>query len=363
LSDVARQRLFQPFTQADGSTSRRYGGTGLGLIISKRLVELMGGEIGVSSQPDQGSNFWFTLPLPLAHAPPLPPPAVDLAGAHALIVEDNPVNQRVFQEQLRSFGMRALLVGEPRDAIAALHAAAAANDPFQLVLLDHMMPGLDGEQLARLILAEPAFAHLPLILLTSSGQRGDSERFKRAGFAAYLMKPVLIETLRQCLSRLLVPVLEAAPRRALETRHSLTEAAEAAAAASLARAAGRYRGRVLLAEDNAINRKVALGMLRKLGVEIDTAENGEEAVAQCRANGYDLILMDCQMPILDGFEATRRIRALGGEGRPAIVALTANAMESDRERCLAAGMDDYISKPFRQQDLIDAFERWLPAAG
>ena len=354
IAPEAQARLFESFVQADPSTTRRFGGTGLGLAISRRLVDLMGGEIGVTSEPGAGSSFWFTLPLPLAAAPAQPRPAADLTEVHALIVEDNPVNQRVFQEQLRSFGARPLVVGDANLALAALTAAAAAGDPFELVLLDHLMPDLDGEQLARQILAEPGFAHLPLVLLTSSGQRGDSEHFRRAGFSAYLIKPVLIETLRQCLSQVLTPAREPAPVPPAEP------AAVAEPPAPAPAPPARYRGRVLLAEDNAINRKVALSMVRKFGVEVDTAENGEEALARCGTTDYDLILMDCQMPILDGFAATGRIRALDRAHRPTIVALTANAMESDRERCLAAGMDDYISKPFRLKDLEAAFARWLP---
>ena len=352
-------RLFESFVQADTSTTRRFGGTGLGLAISRRLVQIMGGEIGVESEPGAGSCFWLTLPLRVAEPPAVPPPPMDLSGVHAIIVEDNPVNQRVYQEQLRSFGMRTVVVGEPTEALERIRAAAAAGDPFQIGLLDHMMPGMDGEQVARQILADPALAKMPLALLTSSGQRGDGERFQQAGFSAYLIKPVLIDTLRQCLSRMLVPNAEprvgAGPRQ-LETRHTATESAGAAEAAA---ATPHYAGRVLLAEDNIINRKVALGMLRKLGIEADTAEDGREAVERCRLYRYDLVLMDCQMPVLDGFDATRCIRDLGGDHQPTIVALTANAMESDRERCLAAGMDDYISKPFRQKDLAAAFERWL----
>jgi CheY-like chemotaxis protein len=359
----ALPRLFESFVQADPSTTRRFGGTGLGLAISRRLVELMGGEIGVTSELGQGSSFWFTLPLPLDAAPALPPPAADLTGVHALIVEDNLVNQRVFQEQLRSFGARTRVVGDSLLALDTLRAAAADGDPFEVALLDHLMPDLDGEQLARLIQAEPAFATLPLVLLTSSGQRGDGERFRRAGFSAYLIKPVLIETLRQCLSRVLAPAVGALPAEPLAPGSLPAPTDAAVAAVPAAVTLPRYRGRVLLAEDNVINRKVALSMVRKLGVEVDTAENGEEALACCRVTDYDLILMDCQMPVLDGFAATGRIRELGGAHRPVIVALTANAMESDRERCIAAGMDDYISKPFRQQDLNAAFARWLEPAG
>ncbi|WP_295386257.1 response regulator [uncultured Thiodictyon sp.] len=358
IAPEVQARLFESFVQADASTTRRFGGTGLGLAISRQLVELMGGEIGVSSELGQGSRFWLTLPLPVATAPVAPPPLGDLAGVHTLIVEDNPVNQRVYQEQLRSFGMRTQIVGDPQLAHAALRAAAAAGDPIKLAVLDHQMPDLDGEQLARQIHAEPDFARLPLVLLTSSGQRGDAERFRQAGFAAYLVKPVLIETLRQCLARVLTPPRVALPAPPPTQPPALTEAVTPPP--RRAPVLGHYRGRVLLAEDNAINRKVALSMVRKLGIEADTAENGEEAVARCRTTEYDLILMDCQMPILDGFAATRLIRALDGTHRPAIVALTANAMEKDREHCIDAGMDDYISKPFKQQDLTSAFERWLP---
>lgn len=348
-------RLFESFVQADRSTTRRFGGTGLGLAISRQLVELMGGEIGVESQPEAGSCFWFTLPLPLAQAPVAPPPPTNLSGLHAIVVEDNPVNQRIYQEQLKSFGMRTRVVENPTEALAAIRAAAAAGDPFQLGLLDHMMPDMDGEQVARQILADPEFARLPLVLLTSSGQRGDSERFSRAGFSAYLVKPVLVDTLRQCLSQLMLDAAAIPDNDAAGDSRS----PPCAAAASAPEGLPRFAGRVLLAEDNAINRKVALGMLRRLGIEAEVAEDGQQAVDLCQRRAFDLILMDCQMPILDGFEATRAIRSQLDRPRPTIVALTANAMESDRERCLACGMDDYISKPFRQKDLIAAFERWL----
>ncbi|MCP4044175.1 MAG: response regulator [Gammaproteobacteria bacterium] len=353
LTPEAKERLFQSFTQADASTTRKYGGTGLGLAISKQLVELMEGEIGVESTPGEGSTFWFTLTLPLAAAQE-PLLQADLEGVRVLAVDDNPVNRRIFSEQLSAFGMQVEIPAKPEQVLELLEREAKAGKPFRIVLLDDLMPGMNGEELGRAILADKELSQAPtLVLLTSSAQRGDAKRFKEAGFSAYLPKPVLSETLRQTLASVLGARGQDTGEVSLVTRYNVAEA----------RRAGdieiqKFSGRILLVEDNTVNRKVAISMLKKLGVEADTAVNGREAVECCQQEtGYDLVLMDCQMPEMDGYDATRAIR---GQGKSIpIIALTANALESDRQKCLDAGMDDYLSKPFKQNDLAGVFRRWL----
>jgi signal transduction histidine kinase/CheY-like chemotaxis protein len=354
ISDADRGRLFRSFSQADASTTRRYGGTGLGLAISRRLVELMGGKIGVDSTPGEGSTFWFTLRLPIADEPKSAPMA-NLEGLRVLAVDDNPVNRRIFEEQLAAFGMQAESLGEPTQALERLHREAAAGRRFDLVLLDHMMPGIDGEQLGRAILADDALGDPPpLVLLTSSGLGSGAARFREIGFAAYLTKPVLTQTLRKTLAEVL-------------GRAGVTEGAVDVAAqdspSSLPGASDRssFDARLLLVEDNESNRRVALSMLKRLGVTPEIAVNGKEAVERCRYPArFDLVLMDCQMPEMDGFSATQAIRAQERGIRVPIVALTANAMESDRQRCLDAGMDDYLSKPFTLAGLASILRRWGP---
>jgi PAS domain S-box-containing protein len=355
LSTEAKSRLFRSFSQADSSTTRKYGGTGLGLAISKQLVGLMGGEIGVESTPGQGSTFWLRLTLPLAQASE-PLPQANLEGIRALAVDDNPVNRRIFREQLGCFGMRVETLAKPERALELMRSRAKAGRPFQIVLLDHQMPGMDGEQLGRAILADTELAPtLPLMLLTSSGHRGDARRCRDAGFAAYLTKPLLSGDLRRTLASVLGIRERESGRAPLVTRYTVAEAQKVTQSKTQ-----RFIGRVLLVEDNLVNRKVALSMLKKLALEVATAVDGREAVERCaQQGGYDLILMDCQMPVMDGYAATRAIREQEGGGHTPIIALTANAMESDRQKCLDAGMDEYLAKPFTRIELSTVLGKWL----
>jgi signal transduction histidine kinase/CheY-like chemotaxis protein len=339
--------LFEKFTQADNSTTRRFGGTGLGLAISKELVELMGGAIGVSSAPEQGSTFWFTLRLPLDKAEPdaSDPAASDLPGPRLLVVDDNALNRQILREQLSSRNLRFDLAASGSEALELLHAACGAGDPYRLALIDHMMPEMDGEALGRRIKGDPSLCDTGLIVLTSAGVQCDRARFREAGFAASLTKPVDPSLLFRTLDRVCsIEPGDAVPGPPLESE---------------SKAALPQRYRILLAEDNLVNQKVAGKILEKLGCRVDVAANGRQAVEMCESGRYDLILMDCQMPEMDGLEATRMIRQReGGRGRIPIIAMTANAMLGDREKCLACGMDDYISKPVKSTGLGRILEQW-----
>ncbi|MCP4700387.1 MAG: response regulator, partial [Gammaproteobacteria bacterium] len=356
ISPQVQEKLFQSFTQADASTTRRYGGTGLGLAISKQLVELMGGEISVKSTLGKGSCFQFTIPLPPGEMPE-PLPQADLHNVRVLIVDDNRINRRILLEHLHHFGMRAEAAENAEQALARLRAAADSDTPFQLLLLDYLMPDMDGEQLAKAIRTDAAFAHVSLVVLTSVARKGDGQRFQAAGFVAYLTKPVLSETLRQTLAGVLGLEQQGGSGTLLITRHSMVKSNKQAAAKSSRFAAAR----VLLAEDIPANQKVACAMLKKLGIHTDIAANGREAVEQWMRCCYDLIFMDCQMPEMDGYEATRTIRAKEkkfGVHIP-IIALTANALASERQRCLDTGMDDYIAKPLERDKLASILNEWL----
>jgi signal transduction histidine kinase/CheY-like chemotaxis protein len=345
--------LFAPFVQVDSSTTRKYGGTGLGLAISRQLVELMDGQIGVESEPGQGSTFWFTVVLGKQAGPQTIPEedGVDLEGLKVLVVDDNDTNRLLVTTLLHSWGCRFAEVAHADEATARLREAAQARDPFQVALLDMQMPEVDGAELGRRIKACPEISQTPLVMMTSVGQRGDAARFQEIGFAGYFTKPVRQSHLRTCLAMIrgrLGRDREPAADR-LITQHLIGEVHQ-------------HRSRILLAEDNAINQRVALAMLKKLGYRADVVANGLEAIAALQDIPYDLVLMDCQMPELDGYEATRRIRAPdSGVLQPTvpIVAMTANAMKGDREKCLEAGMDDYIAKPVQPGELRGALERWL----
>jgi len=344
--------LFLPFSQVDASTTRKFGGTGLGLSIVKRLAELMGGQAGVDSTVGSGSTFWFTARVGVAERLHIDKHAQDeaLKGLRVLVVDDNATNRRVLAGQLEACGITPVCVHTAQDALQAMVDATVQDAPFQVALLDYHMPECDGEQLGRLIRTYDHLTHTRLVLLTSSGHRGDAQRFADLGFAGYLVKPITRRDLTACLSLIMSNSAESWKRRAqpLVTRHQVR--------------AVRVDGerRILLAEDNPVNQKVARIVLEKLGLDVTVVNNGREAVAAWKAGGVDLILMDCQMPELDGYEATREIRR-HEQGRQAIpiVALTAHAMKGDDDKCRAAGMDDYLTKPLDRTKLIACLERHL----
>jgi len=346
-----RGLLFQKFTQADASTTRRYGGTGLGLAISKRLVELMGGEIGLVSEEGRGSEFWFRVRLAKqAERERTPIPTAEIRGAHILVVDDNATNREVLAAQLEAWGVRSEEVTNGPAALLALARARDAGDPFAAAILDMQMPDMDGTDLAKAIKADETLKHTRLVLMTSLGQRGDARQMEEIGFAAYLVKPARQSDLFDSLSTVLARSRVSHAAQRIVTRHAVREMRRGAV-------------RVLLAEDNVTNQQVALGILKKLGLRADAVVDGSEAIRSLETIPYDLVLMDVQMPEMDGFEATRRIRdprsAVLHHGIP-IIAMTAHAMQGDRERCLEAGMDDYVTKPISPQALAEALDRWLP---
>ena len=350
----AHSRLFTAFTQADGSTTRRYGGTGLGLAISKQLVALMGGDIGFDSTLGAGSTFWFDLTLGRAGSEAVVARAqsdAPLAGLHVLIVDDNETNREILRRQTLAWRMRSAAAESGPDALAQLRAAVESGDAFQLVLLDMQMPDMDGMSVARAIKADPVLRQTQLVVLTSLAHHPEEGDHKRIGISAYLTKPV-----KQ--SRLFDVLAGVMDRRDAADAHG-----DAAARTPVPRKAPETMSplRILMAEDNAVNQKVALRQLARLGYSADAVASGVEALAALARLSYEVILMDCQMPEMDGYEATRRIRKMEAEnpGRPKhhIIALTANALDGDRAKCLAAGMDDYLSKPIRLEDLAQALER------
>jgi PAS domain S-box-containing protein len=346
-----QELMFQKFTQADASTTRRYGGTGLGLAISKQLAEIMGGEIGLVSEDGCGSEFWFTARFgkQVGMARNVLPPA-QIRGVHILIVDDSPTNREILAAQLNAWGTRSEETSDGPEALLALARARDAGDPFAAVILDMQMPGMDGEDLARAIKSDKTLADTILVLMTSIGQRGDARHMEELGFAAYLVKPARQSDLFDCLAAVLAGAAVALPVRPIVTRHAIREMRRGAL-------------RILLAEDNITNQQVALGILGKLGLRADAVANGAEAVSALESVAYDLVLMDVQMPKMDGFEATGHIRdplsAVQNHEIP-IIAMTAHAMQGDRERCLEAGMNDYVTKPVSPQALSEALARWLP---
>ena len=346
IPEEARGRLFQVFSQADASTTRKYGGTGLGLAISRKIVTLLGGDIGFESVPGQGSTFWFTLPFARLSGPPAREPVrTDLSGVRALVVDDNAANREIVGAHLSSWGMRWEAVDSGAQALAALRREAGGGDPFQLVVLDLQMPEMDGLMLARSIQEEPALQGVRKVLLSSLGRPAGREELAALGISACLAKPVRPSALLDALGGALGP-----------------EPSARAAAGPEAPAAAPVRDptfRILLVEDNPVNQEVALRQIERLGYRADLAANGREALEALRRSAYDLVLMDCQMPEMDGFQATAEIRRReGGASRTPIVAMTANALEGDRERCIAAGMDDYLAKPVRLEKLAGVAARW-----
>jgi len=346
-----QELMFQKFTQADASTTRQYGGTGLGLAISKELAEQLGGEIGVISEDGHGSEFWFNVRLgkQAERERNVAPPA-DIGGVHILIADNNATNREVLMSQFGAWGMRAEAAPDGPTALQALYRARDAGDPFQVAILDMQMRGMDGAALARAIKADETLKATRLVLMTSLGQRGDARRMEEIGFTAYLTKPARQSELFGCLSAVLADTAVAQPSQPMVTRHTIREMRRRAV-------------RILLAEDNITNQEVAVGILKKMGLRADAVANGAEAVKALGTLPYDLVLMDVQMPEMDGLEATREIRnpksAIPNHQIP-IIAMTAHAMQGDRERCLEAGMNDYVTKPVSPQALAEVLDKWLP---
>lgn len=347
-----RERIFESFTQADSSTTRSYGGSGLGLTISRQLVELMGGRIGFESRVGAGSTFWFTCPLQRAPGSPAraQPRTRSLHGVHVLVVDDNATNRLILEQSLAGWSMRARSCDRGSEALRQLHMAVAARDPYELAILDYHMPEMDGLELARAIRADPELRRIKLVLLTSSARRDETAVARDIGFDAFLTKPVKTSGLYDSLTAVLGAISRPAAPAVMVTKYTL----------AATQAASRHR--LLVVDDSPVNQRVAARLLEKMGHRVDVASNGREAVDAVRREPYAAVLMDCQMPEMDGFEATMEIRRLeGSEKHTLVIAMTAGAMKGDEEKCLAAGMDGYISKPVKPEVLVATLDGLLAA--
>ncbi|MCK5336942.1 MAG: response regulator, partial [Gammaproteobacteria bacterium] len=350
LNNEQRENLFDRFTQADGSTTRKYGGTGLGLSICKELVGLMGGEIGVESQPGKGSTFWFTLNLSKAEQQKPVNFRNKLHGEKILVVNENTTNLKLLDEVFNSWQIEHTLVENADDALQTLQLAAEQDKPFSIALLNSQIEHSHAVQLATKIHVNTQLSATRLILLSPHGQPEDSQKMQKTGFSGFLTKPINQPRLYDTLMR--VAGLSKA-KEALPGKYTIGEIKQ-------------FNARVLVVEDNKVNQAVARGMLQKFGLHIDLVANGKEAINTLQQQHYDLVFMDCQMPVLDGYEATRQIRdqqsAVQNHAIP-VIAMTANAMQGDRDRCIAAGMDDYMAKPIDISKLQHMLEQWLPESG
>jgi signal transduction histidine kinase/DNA-binding response OmpR family regulator len=360
VAPKALETLFQPFVQADVSTTRNFGGTGLGLSIVRRLAELMGGTVGVSSVLGEGSTFWFTLPMrKVAPAELALPTTTPRAGRRVLVVDDNETNRRVLATRLAHVGYDVALASSGREALVTMRLALAANRGFDLVLSDFQMPDMDGAMLGERINNDPALSHARVVLLTSIDRQGDLVKFAQLGFAGYLTKPIRARELLACLDKVFEHEAQAwhAHTHPIVTTNSLTRDV----------ATKPFSGKVLLVEDNIVNQKVGQRFLERLGCQVRLAENGQEAIEAWKTGEFRLVLMDVQMPVMDGYTATRQIRDLErGRMRTPIVALTANAMTGQLERCLQSGMDGLLTKPLEPERLEEVLERFglgLPEEG
>jgi CheY-like chemotaxis protein len=356
ISGEQQANLFQPFVQADGSTTRKYGGTGLGLSIAHNLVKLMGGEIGFVSRPGAGSTFWFEVPLEVRRMANSADRTF-LHGRRVLIVDDNRTNREILTNLLRSWQMAPAEAAGAGEGIELLLAAQREGEPFDIAIVDMQMPEVDGISFARHVKAASALKGVAMILLTSLGQRSLCKSLVSSGFSACLCKPVresqLLLTLERVTSENPIPPRSLPPTDE-PARDSLPVEAQS----------GERQGRILIADDNRVNQKIAGHFVRQLGYSVRMVGNGLDAVEAVKSGAFELVLMDCHMPEMDGFDATATIRRLDCAMRDVpIVAVTANAMNGDRERCLAAGMNDYLSKPFRPQELKALIERYVGVRG
>lgn len=355
ISEKYRSHLFESFTQAEQSTTRQFGGTGLGLTISQKLVNLMGGNIEVTSEVNKGSHFYFSLTLAVSDSLS-ENLETDLTGIRVLVVDDNSINLTIIDKMLRHYNIEAVLLSTPEQVILILQESKKSGHPFDAVILDHDMPEIDGFKLAMMIKKAPDINTVKMLLLTSGGMKGNAEKAKSADYLAYHTKPLRSDILMQSLNSVL-----ARQKKQTKIKRLTHLDTEAVTGNKELKENQIFTGKILLTEDNLVNQKVALAVFKKLKLNVDIANNGLEAVEKYQQNYYDLIFMDCLMPKMDGFDATKAIRIIeqSSQRHIPIIALTANALVEDEEKCRAAGMDDFVSKPFKRNDIIKVLEQWL----
>ena len=353
IAENQQNNIFALFTQADASTTRKFGGTGLGLSISKQLTEMMGGSIGVNSIEGQGSTFWFTVVFEKQSQQESLPKIniMDIKNKNILIVADNATNRKWLSILLKNWGCRSSEAASAKQALELLEEGVLQKTPYDIALLDMQMPEIDGETLGRTIKEKELLKDTLLVMLTSLGNQGDAVRLQKSGFDAYLTKPVKQSHLYDCILTILNPKRKsvAQKEKQIVTRHVVTENRN-------------KKRRILVVEDNVVNQKIAIKILEKYGYRVNAVANGQEALHSLKLASYDLVLMDCQMPVMDGYEATKAIRNSNSKvmnNKIFVIAMTANAMKGDREKCINAGMDDYIAKPITPKALKETIERWL----